>query len=192
MAFMSWTNPDERLAAIRARHAAGKKQKFIFFWGHRPERDGRVGQGCFSQWWPSPFTVDGVTYGTAEHWMMAGKARLFGDEPVLAKILAAPSPAQAKQLGRQVRGFDQDRWLEHRYQLVAEGNLAKFGQYPKYAEVLRASGSRVLVEASPVDRIWGIGLAADNEAATDPTRWRGLNLLGFALMDVREVFLREA
>lgn len=185
MIHMSWTNPADRLAELRAQHAAGRKQKYIFFWGHRPERDGRLGKGCFSQWWSSPFTVDGVTYATAEHWMMAGKARLFGDAEVLGKVLAAASPAQAKQLGRQVRRFDQKRWEEERYTLVAEGNLAKFSQHPNFAEVLVTSGSRVLVEASPVDRIWGVGLAADDAAVTDPGRWRGLNLLGFALMDVR-------
>ncbi len=186
MAWTNPTNPTDRLAQLRAQHAAGQKQKFVFFWGHRPEADGRVGKGCFSQWWPSPFTVDGVIYATAEHWMMAGKARLFGDEEVLEKVLAAGSPAQAKKLGRQVRRFDQERWEAQRYGIVAEGNLAKFGQYPQFAEVLVTSGSRVLVEASPVDRIWGIGLAADDDAVTDPGRWRGLNLLGFARMDVRE------
>ncbi|GAB6903151.1 hypothetical protein JCM9957A_62430 [Kineosporia succinea] len=158
----------------------------MFFWKHDRERDGRVGSGCFSQWFPSRFEIEGVTYPTAEHWMMAGKARLFGDEAALERILAAGHPAQAQKLGRQVRGFDQALWEEHRYELVADGNLAKFTQLPELGEVLRRTAGRVLVEASPIDRVWGVGLAADHEAVPDPARWRGLNLLGFALMDVRD------
>ena len=171
-----------RLAALTAR---GVRPKYLFFWGHRPQRDGSVGQGCLSQWWPSPFTVDGTEYASAEHWMMAGKARLFGDEQALARVLAATSPAQAKTFGRRVRGFDEDTWIRHRWELVVEGNAAKFGQDAALRAYLLATGARVLVEASPVDRVWGIGLAADDERAADPARWQGLNLLGFALMEAR-------
>ncbi|WP_419995656.1 NADAR family protein [Streptomyces boninensis] len=159
--------------------------KFLFFWGHRAERDGSVGKGCFSQWWPAPFTVDGVEYATAEHFMMAGKARLFGDAEAAAAIVAAGHPAEAKKLGRTVRRFDEEAWAAHRYELVVRGNEAKFGQHDELRDVLLRTGDRVLVEASPMDRVWGIGLAADDERAQDPKTWRGLNLLGFALMDVR-------
>ena len=182
MVGMSWSDPDEALARLRS----GEASKFLFFWGHRPEKDGRVGKGCFSQWWPSPFVVEGVRYATAEHWMMAGKARLFQDEAVHAEILAARSPGEAKKLGRRVRGFDEQVWVRHRYDLVADGSLAKFSQHPELAEVLRRTGRRTLAEAGPLDRIWGIGLSGDDEAAADPNRWRGLNLLGFALTEVRE------
>jgi ribA/ribD-fused uncharacterized protein len=130
--------------------------------------------------------VDGVTYPTAEHWMMAGKARLFGDDAALARILGAPQPGAAKKLGRQVRGFDEDTWIRHRWDLVVDGNVAKFGQDTALREYLLGTGSRVLVEASPLDRVWGIGLAADDERTADPASWRGLNLLGFALMEARE------
>ncbi|MEU6342747.1 NADAR family protein [Streptomyces sp. NPDC046977] len=172
----------ETLVALAAR---GARPKYLFFWGHRPQRDGSVGAGCLSQWWPSRFSVDGVVYPTAEHWMMAGKARLFGDEETLAKILAAPHPQAAKRLGRQVRGFDGEAWEARRSELVVAGNAAKFGQDPALRAYLLGTGRRVLVEASPVDRIWGIGLAADDERAADPAQWRGLNLLGFALMEAR-------
>jgi ribA/ribD-fused uncharacterized protein len=136
-------------------------------------------------------TVDGIAYATAEHWMMAGKARLFGDEEAAARVVAARSPGEAKKLGRQVRGFREDVWVRHRAALVVEGNVAKFGQEPGLGGFLLGTGSRVLVEASPLDRIWGIGLAADDERAADPEQWRGLNLLGFALMEARER-LRQA
>src|SRR5688572_13715869 len=117
--------PPERLAALLDAEAAGEPITFLTFWGHRPNQDGSVGSGCLSQWWPQPFAVDGVVYPTAEHWMMAGKARLFGDDDALAKIMAAPSPGAAKALGRQVRGFDGSRWYSAGYALVVQGNLAK-------------------------------------------------------------------
>ncbi|MEV4741857.1 NADAR family protein [Streptomyces sp. NPDC049555] len=166
--------------------AGGERLKYVFFWGHRPPRGGGVGSGCFSQWWPSPFTVGGVQYATAEHWMMAGKARLFGDAEAEARALAAGHPKQAKDAGRSVRGFDEQEWVRHRYGLVVEGSVHKFAQHPELRAYLLGTGSRVLVEASPVDRIWGIGLAADDERAPDPARWCGLNLLGFALMEARQ------
>ena len=121
-------DPQESLDALKAQQAAGQPLKFLFFWGHRPERDGRVGKGCFSQWWPSPFTVDGIEYATAEHWMMAGKARLFGDESTRQRILDARTPAEAKKLGRLVQGFDEQVWAQRRYELVAEGTPAKFSR----------------------------------------------------------------
>jgi ribA/ribD-fused uncharacterized protein len=118
--------------------------------------------------------------------MMAGKARLFEDEDALARILAARTPAEAKNLGRLVRGFDEERWAAECFALVAAGNEAKFGQDPALRGYLLGTASRVIVEASPVDRVWGIGLAADDERALDPRTWRGANLLGFALMQARE------
>jgi ribA/ribD-fused uncharacterized protein len=169
----------------------GARVKYLHFWGHRPRPDGRVGASCLSQWWPSPFTVDGVTYATAEHWMMAGKARLFGDAEALARVLAAGHPSQAKKAGRLVRGFDEEIWTRERFGIVVEGSVHKFAADEELRAFLLGPGERVLVEASPVDRVWGIGLAADDAAAEDPERWRGPNLLGFALMAARER-LRES
>ncbi|WDZ82852.1 NADAR family protein [Micromonospora cathayae] len=159
--------------------------KFLFFWGHRPGRDGSIGAGCLSQWWPATFTVDGLSFPTAEHFMMHRKATLFGDDETAARITAVPDAPRAKALGRQVRGFDEAVWTAHRYDIVVAGNIAKFGQHPELRDYLLGTRGRVLVEASPLDRVWGIGLAADDERAHRPAQWRGLNLLGFALMDVR-------
>jgi ribA/ribD-fused uncharacterized protein len=178
--------PGRRLADLQTCDAAGEPLEILAFWGHRPEPDGSAGPGCLSQWWPSPFTVDGVHYATAEHWMMAGKARLFDDAEAVAAVLTATSPGAAKAVGRRVRGFDERRWRQARYDIVVAGNLAKFSQHPELAHFLRRTGAKVLVEASPYDRIWGIGLAPSHEDVPRPTRWRGLNLLGFALMDVRD------
>lgn len=164
----------------------GARIKYLHFWGHRPRPDGRLGGSCLSQWWPSPFVVDGVEYATAEHWMMAGKARLFGDAEAERRVLAADHPAEAKKAGRLVRDFDDAMWERERFRIVVEGSVHKFGSDEALRTFLLNTGDRVLVEASPVDRIWGIGLAADDEAASDPERWQGPNLLGFALMEARE------
>ncbi|MFF7794416.1 NADAR domain-containing protein [Streptomyces sp. NPDC007991] len=173
---------DALLRAVRA----GARIRYLYFWGHRPRPDGRIGASCLSQWWPAPFTVDGVEYATAEHWMMAGKARLFEDAAAERAVLAAGHPAEAKKAGRLVRGFDEAIWERERFRIVVEGSVHKFGAHPELREFLLATADRVLVEASPVDRVWGIGLAAQDEAAADPERWRGPNLLGFALMEARE------
>ena len=144
-----------------------------------------MGKGCLSQWWPVEFTVDGARYASAEHFMMAAKALLFGDAETAERIRAVPHPRAAKDLGREVRGFDEKVWAERRSDMVVAGNLAKFGQHPELRDFLLGTGGRVLVEASPQDKIWGIGLTADDERAASPENWLGLNLLGFALMDVR-------
>ncbi|MFF9899766.1 NADAR family protein [Streptomyces longispororuber] len=172
-------------AELRAAVEAGRRVKYVHFWGHTPRRDGQLGASCFSQWWPSPFTVDGVTYATAEHWMMAAKARLFGDADAERAVLAARTPAEAKRAGRLVRGFDDAVWERERFGIVVEGSERKFASSEALRAYLAGTGQRVLVEASPVDRVWGIGLAADEPAAGEPARWRGLNLLGFALMAAR-------
>ncbi|MEI5526210.1 NADAR family protein [Streptomyces brasiliscabiei] len=175
----SW---DTLTEAVRS----GARIKYLHFWGHRPLPDGRIGASCLSQWWPSPFTVDGVEYATAEHWMMASKARLFGDTEAERKAVAAAGPAQAKKIGRLVRGFDDAVWERERFAVVAEGSFHKFAADADLRAFLLGTGDRVLVEASPLDRVWGIGLAADDERASDPARWRGPNLLGFALMAARD------
>jgi len=165
---------------------AGARVKYLHFWGHGPRQDGQIGASCLSQWWPSPFTVDGVAYATAEHWMMAAKARLFGDAEAERAAIDAPNPALAKKAGRLVRGFDDATWERERYGIVVEGSVHKFAAHADLRTFLLATGERVLVEASPVDRVWGIGLAADDDRATHPETWRGPNLLGFALMEARE------
>jgi len=163
----------------------GKKVKFIFFWGHK-ESGSSISKACFSQWYESKFEHDGVMYLTAEHYMMAEKARLFSDDYALSKILNAKDPGEAKAIGREVVGFDQLKWEESRIDIVVRGNLLKF-QIPELREFLINTKNRVLVEASPVDRIWGVGLAQDSDLINNPRKWRGINLLGFALMKVRSM-----
>jgi ribA/ribD-fused uncharacterized protein len=143
----------------------GKTLKYVFFWGHQPSPDGSITASCFSQWWQSAFVVAGIEYKTAEHWMMAAKARIFGDEEMLHKIIAAKTPAEAKKLGRKVKNFDASSWDKHKYELVKQGNIHKFSQHADLQEFLLNTNQRVLVEASPVDTIWGIGMAKTHAVA---------------------------
>ncbi|MGI4762419.1 MAG: NADAR family protein [Janthinobacterium lividum] len=164
--------------------------KYLFFWGHQKSKSGEITAACFSQWWAAPFIVEGVRYNTTEHWMMAQKALLFDNAAIYQQIIVARSPAEAKALGRQVKNFDEAVWNANRSAIVMRGNLEKFSQHQDLREFLLHTKDRILVEASPVDSIWGIGLAADNARAENPRQWNGLNLLGFALMEVRDA-LRE-
>lgn len=168
------------------KHQSGETIKFMLFWGHQPSKDGSITQSCFSQWWVAPFEVEGITYQTAEHWMMAEKARLFNDDENLEKILKSSKPGEAKKLGREVDNFDAAIWDEHKFAIVVAGNFHKFSQQKALKTFLLNTHDRVLVEASPLDRIWGIGMAATNPAAQQPVLWKGQNLLGYALMEVRD------
>ncbi|MEZ4252565.1 MAG: NADAR family protein [Polyangiales bacterium] len=163
----------------------GAKLDYVFFW--RPnEREGELTKACFSNWYPTPIELDGRTWATTEHYMMFAKARIFGDEASMERIAASTSPAEAQKLGRKVSPYADEPWAAQRYFHVFRCVRAKFEQHPELGRFLRETGDRVLVEASPRDRIWGIGMAEDDAEARHPSRWKGLNLLGFVLMDVRD------
>ena len=168
----------------------GFTPKYLFFWGHTPSPTGEITKSCLSQWYESAFVLDGVNYPTAEHYMMASKAKLFNDHESLANILASQTPAEAKKLGRAVKNFDGEIWQRHAFDIVVQANIAKFSQNPELKAFLQTTGERILVEASPLDTIWGIGLGQDNPKAQDPQTWHGENLLGFALMQARSMMLQ--
>lgn len=157
--------------------------KGVYFWRNK----------CiFSQWMPLKFTgPDGFVYANTEQWMMAGKARVFKDHDVLNRILQTPNPKAVKALGRKVSNFNDQIWKAHRERIVLEGNLLKFSQNKALATALLATGDKVLVEASPVDKIWGVGMNAQIASQTSQSQWKGLNLLGIALMETRRI-LRAA
>jgi ribA/ribD-fused uncharacterized protein len=169
---------------LRAK-ANGRPLDFLFFWGHRASI-GPITKSCLSQWYEAPFKVDEAVYATAEHFMMARKAELFGDLTARDAIVAALDPGKAKALGHRVEGFDESIWCDHRFSIVVEANMHKFSQHPRLEEFLLHTNAKILVEASPMDAVWGIGLAMDATAADDPAQWPGMNLLGFALMQVRK------
>jgi len=155
-------------------------EKFTFFWN-----------GPFSQWGPATFVVDGVTYNCAEQYMMACKARMFGDEDALASIMEAEHPRDQKRLGRRVRGFKEELWNSRARDIVYEGNYAKFTQNPEFLEKLLATKGTTLVEASPKDCIWGIGMAEGDEGIEDRNNWQHTNWLGEELTNLREDLMRE-
>ena len=169
------------------RYSNGERFKYLYFWSHKQKEPASIiTKSCFSQWYPSHFNIDGIDYATAEHYMMAEKARLFNDQKMLQDILNANNPGLAKALGRQITGFIPEIWEEQCLSIVIKGNLAKFSQNQQLANFLLATQQRILVEASPVDNIWGIGLSQDAPNIDNPLTWCGKNLLGFALMIVRE------
>jgi len=182
--------PLDREALVK-RMKTGSKPRFLLFWGHTSPPNAPVGKACLSQWFLAPFVLEGKSYPTAEHYMMEQKALLFEDHQAATRILSSAHPGKAKELGRHVRGFDEITWEKERFRIVAEGSYGKFSQNPILFAFLLGTQGRVLVEASPKDTIWGIGLAEKDPRALDPNRWRGLNLLGFALMHARARLLTE-
>ncbi|WP_330959246.1 NADAR family protein [Photobacterium sp. 53610] len=169
----------------------GGKPEYVFFWGHQKPKSG-VSKSCFSQWYDASFEENGIQFRTAEHYMMYQKAVLFGDFAVAEKIIRCDLPNEVKKLGREVSGFDETLWNQNRLSIVVQANRLKFSQNPDLLAFLISTGDSILVEASPVDKVWGIGLAADDERAKDPAQWRGENLLGYALMLVRKAFMLKS
>lgn len=167
------------------------KGKYLFFWGHQKREDGQLGKSCLSQWWPCEFEKEGVIYSSAEQWMMAEKARIFGDLEILKKILDTASPKEAKTLGRKVSFFEQATWDLRCFDIVKQGNLLKFSQNRDLKSFLVNTMDAILVEASPYDKIWGIGMREGERGIENPSNWKGENLLGFALMEVRDIILKE-
>lgn len=157
------------LKELKAAYSYSNPYRFMFFNGHHPAQDGRMSSSCFSQM----------------------KAKLFGDMTRLNLIMTATHPSQHKAHGRKVVGFNDEIWKQSRYKIVLEGNLAKFSQKPDLRKFLLSTCGSILVEASPYDRIWGIGLSAHDVLAKDIYAWKGENLLGFTLMEVRDILAKN-
>ena len=159
-----------------------EEEDFVFFWklGHKNEE--------FSNWYPGKFTIEGITYDSVEQYMIKKKAILFGDFPVFNSIMVSVDPAECKDLGKIVSGFESELWDSCKYEIVYNGNYAKFSQNPDLMEKLIATGNAILAEASPHDRIWGIGMSQYDPDARNPRQWKGENLLGKILMQIRDEF----
>ena len=152
-----------------------EQERFTYFW-----------RGPFSQWHICKLKVDSVRYTCAEQYMMACKARYFGDQEAEFKIMELKNPRDQKAIGRLVKGFDAAKWNEVAKKFVYEGNLAKFGNNPTMTRYILETGDKEIVEASPYDTIWGIGLGAGDPKRFDKAEWLGTNWLGEVLMDVRK------
>jgi len=163
----------------------GEALNYVFFW-----KPGKAQKDCLGQWQPSIFKECHMEYNCAEQYMMAKKAQIFEDKEMGKEIMETTNPKLMKALGKKVKNFDNCTWDKVKYSIVLNGNYHKFAQNKEMRGFLLSTGAKILVEASPLDRIWGIGLYESNEAATDPRNWRGQNLLGFALMEVRDELRR--
>lgn len=157
---------------------------FVFFW--KPNEK----NGFMSQWYEAEIYIGGIKYINCEQYMMASKAMLFGDKEVYEKIMKEINPAKIKKLGKEVRNFDERKWNLHKYRIILEGNFAKFSQNDDLLSLLFETEDAILAEASPYDRIYGIGMKADNPDVEDTYKW-GENLLGSAIMAVRNMFLAD-
>lgn len=149
--------------------------KYTFFWGNNP----------FSNWHPSNFKYKGMMFCSSEQAMMWEKALMFNDILAASMIMATKDPKEQKAIGRKIRGYDEELWSVDRAGIVYNILLEKFSQNPDLLKALKDTGETELVEASPIDKIWGIGLAADDPKAQDKNTWNGLNLLGRVLTAVR-------
>lgn len=147
----------------------------IYFWG-----------SIYSQWAKTAFS-DGVNhFTTAEQFMMHSKSLLFGDTVIANQIIKTNNPKEQKALGRKVSGFNEDIWNKQKLEIVIKGNLLKFSQNPELKRQLLSTGNKILVEGSPYDLVWGVGLKWDDPLILNESNWRGENLLGKALMIVRD------
>ena len=160
--------------------------EFVFFWGHH-SYDNKVTKSCLSQWWPCTFMSNNIVYNCAEQYMMSEKAKFFNDQQTYQLIMKESSPKIIKQLGRSVKNYNFEEWQKNKVKIVVQGNLLKFSQNEELKKFLIDTGDKILVEASPYDRIWGIGLDENNQDAKNIYKWKGENLLGFSLMEVRDI-----
>lgn len=171
---------------IKEYDSQSERLEYLFFWEHHVHNT--ITETCLSQWYPSEFTYKGIKYHNMEQYMMSEKAVLFNDLEIREQILNITSPKSIKALGRKVKNFDGRIWNEHKYRIVCTGNYEKFNQNQDLKDYLLGTGNIVIVEASPYDKIWGIGIKKDTLGIENPYNWKGQNLLGFALMEVRDIF----
>lgn len=174
------------VAQIQQRYTEGESLEYLFFWGHQPNKGGKIIKSCLSQWWMSRFIENGMIYKSAEHYMMEGKARVFHDTEIASQIVAADSPKKVKSLGREIKDYSDKVWDLHKYHIVKQANFLKFSQNEGLQTFLLDTEGKIIVEASPVDSIWGIGMAEDNPKINNPNEWKGSNLLGCILMEIRD------
>ncbi len=153
----------------------------------------RVGDayGAFSNWAPTPFTVDGVSFSTAEQYIMYRKCLTFGDTVTAEKLLSSDSPKEQKALGREAAGYIDSVWAGIRQTVAIRGLYAKFSQDAELKRLLLGTGDAVLVECTSNDRIWACGIDRDDDDRLSADRWKGQNILGFALMEVRNMLRAE-
>lgn len=176
--------PEYDFKDLQKDYMKGKKLDFLFFFGHTNDKE-NVTKSCLSQWYISNFKESIYNFNCMEKYMMYCKADLFNDEKIKKEILENSSPKTIKELGRKVQSFNENIWNKIKYSIVLHGNYYKFTQNESLMRFILSTKNKVLAEASPYDKVWGIKMSADDENVNNPTKWKGENLLGFALMEVR-------
>lgn len=163
-------------------HKMKTTQDFVFFYGNKDN---------FSNFYKTNFTVEGVTFCCGEQFVMYSKAMLFKDYDIAEKIMSETAPAKMKALGRKVKNFDDEVWADNRENMTYIGLLAKYKQNQDLMAELLSTGNREIVEASPRDKVWGIGMGVGNTEIEDKDKWKGQNILGKILMKVRDHIVSE-
>jgi ribA/ribD-fused uncharacterized protein len=166
-----------------------EKLDYLFFWGHT-QKGSAIDKSCLSQWFYAPFAhpfEHEITFQTAEHFMMYKKAIVFNDMQAAEDILKAQTPKEAKAIGRRVKGFNDEVWNEVSFNMVVNVNLCKFMENEHLKEFLLNTGDKIIIEASPYDKVWGIGMSVANPTVENPHTWLGQNKLGYALMKTRDL-----
>ena len=149
------------------------------------------GKEIYSNWHSSPMQfldkTTGLFFDNTEQHFMWSKAKFFGDLDTASKIAKETDPRSAKEYGREVKNYDEKSWECVRLAFMTYANLLKFGQVESFNTELLSTGDKILVEASHYDKIWGVGLTEDDPLILDEKTWKGRNLLGIALMNVRNL-----
>lgn len=152
-----------------------KNEKYVFFWG-----------GVYSNFYPCSFILDNVKYNCSEQYFMAQKSLYFNDKDAYDKIMKASTPMEQKKIGRTIKNFDPEIWGKVSKDIMYNGVYGKFSQNPNLLKELLSNGDKEYVEASPQDKIWGIGLRENDPRAWDKKHWLGTNWLGQTLDRVRK------
>ena len=177
------------LSKLKTDFNKGKKIDFLFFYGHTNDKN-EITKSSLSQWYIKDFKANNLTFNCMEKYMMYNKALLFDDKKIAEEILNNNQPKTIKGLGRKVSNFKDETWDKVKYTIILKGNYHKFSQNNDLRNFLLNTKNKILVEASPYDKVWGIKMKYDNENIENPFFWQGENLLGFALMEVRDEIKR--
>ncbi|WP_305768236.1 NADAR family protein [Candidatus Epulonipiscium viviparus] len=167
-----------------------KNVEYFAFWGHKTRNSGKLTSSCLNQWWASDFIYENEKYWCMEQFMMEQKALMFNDVLTWSEIRNCNDQKKIRKLGKKVTMFDEEIWNERREEILLKGNLAKFLCNESIKEFLLSTENKVLVEISPYDKVLGVGLNKNDSRLEDINAWQGKNLLGFALMTVRD-WIRE-